>query len=447
LYGTEFSSLEATTSSADEGEEGKVHLLHDLVFREGAPRDVATGVFVHAARGDSLDVGMLHTPQNKSRRKCTIEFWYHIPQAHLVVDEIILARRSLFFEDNEPSQLCLPDEKHNTLWELALLPTGLLELRTGAGSVVSSAMAVEVDKDKSSNGIVSWEKEDGRGGWNHVCLLFSSQSPSPTEFTASIIMNGSLVVSSVQMFVNPLEAELPRFINEEDLEEAMEKSVLAFGIGPSPGFRITEIRVWACLRDREDVELMMHEHLRDAEMKKKLKVNIRKGPKKPAGLLAPPLPTPQAGRKINPISPPSQLEPSKEHDDFMPDFANFAVETVDDEVVANQNMENSSNQNAVEETAKYRRDPPADPSFVVVISDLLSSKIRKSAASAICRGPPGKNFVDFFHGRGSNSQINTLRFSCTTLWWRTWWPVVHHGKARCWSDSNLWVGQVHCVLP
>jgi hypothetical protein len=130
LYGTEFSSVEATTSSADEGEEGKVHLLHDLVFREGAPRDVATGVFVHAARGDSLDVGMLHTPQNKSRRKCTIEFWYHIPQAHLVVDEIILARRSLFFEDNEPSQLCLPDEKHNTLWELALLPTGLLELKT-----------------------------------------------------------------------------------------------------------------------------------------------------------------------------------------------------------------------------------------------------------------------------------------------------------------------------
>jgi hypothetical protein len=97
-----------------------------------------------------------------------------------------------------------------------------------------------------------------------------------------------------------------------------------------------------------------------------------------------------AGRKINRISPP-------EHDDFMPNFANFAVETVDDEVVANQNMENSSKQNAIEETAKYRQDPPADTLFVVVISDILSSKIRKSVASAICRGPPGKNFVDFFH--------------------------------------------------
>ncbi|KAL3780138.1 hypothetical protein ACHAWO_008198 [Cyclotella atomus] len=371
LHGSQFASLEATTSSADEGEEGKVHLLHDLVFNQGAPRDEPTGVATVVSRGDSLDIGMLHTSRYKSRQRCTIEFLYYLPQSNLVADEIILARRSLFFDDNEDtSHLCLPDEKHNTLWELALLPTGLLELRTGAGSVVSSALAIEVDEASASNGIVSW------GGWNHVCLLFSAQASSvPTEFSASILMNGSLVVDSVQMFVNPVEAELPRFINDDDLEEAMEKSILAFGIGPSIGFRITEIRVWACLRDKEDVKLMMYEHLRDAEMKKKLKVNIRKGLKKNPGLLAP-----QAdNRRIDPISPPSQ--PIITSKDFVPDFANFS--DIQEQSTTNPSV-------SVEQSVQFheRADPPADPSFTVTISDSLSSKLKKSASTAIIRGPP-----------------------------------------------------------
>ena len=400
LYGSEFATVEATTSSADEGEEGKVHLLHDIVFNQGAPRDVPTGIVAEVKRGDSLDVGMLHSMQNKPRQKCTIEFWYHLPQSNLFHDEIILARRSILFEDTEdPSCLCLPDAKYNILWELALLPTGLLELRTGAGSVVSSAMAVELHGENASKGIVSWEREDGGGGWNHVCVQFSAKpASSPTEFLASILMNGDLVVSSAEMFVNPLEAELPRFINDEDLEDAMEKSILVFGIGPSVGFRITEIRVWACLRDYEDVKLMMYEHLRDAEMKKKLKVNIRKVAKKTSGMLAPPISVTQTdNRRINPISPPSQ--PNKESfDEFLPDFANFEAN------IAEKNADTTAKSIEYEETKEsspsylvkgeentgmsLKTDPPADPSYAIALSDLLSSKVRKSASSAIVRGPP-----------------------------------------------------------
>ena len=398
LYGSQFATVEATTSSADEGEEGKVHLLHDIVFNQGAPRDNSTGIVAEVKRGNSLDVGMLHSIQNKPRQKCTIEFWYHLPQSNLLHDEIILTRRSILVEDTEdPSDLCLPDAKHNILWELALLPTGLLELRTGAGSVVSSAMAVELHEENASKGIVSWEQEGGRGGWNHVCVQFSAkQASSPTEFLASILMNGELVVSSAEMFVNPLGAEMPPFISDDDLEDAMEKSILAFGIGPSVGFRITEIRVWACLRDYEDVKLMMYEHLRDAEMKKKLKVNIRKGTKKPLGMLAPPLPSAQtANRRINPISPPSN--PNKEStNEFLPDFANF--ETNIEKNNADTTAKTFGHEDTKESNSSFiggensaiglKADPPADPSYAITLSDLLSSKVRKSASSAIVRGPP-----------------------------------------------------------
>eukprot|EP00956_Cyclotella_meneghiniana_P022269 scaffold41876_cov59-Cyclotella_meneghiniana.AAC.1 len=425
LHGADYATVEATTSSADEGDEGKVHLLHDLVFDEGAPRDIATGLYCQVTRGGSLDIGMLHLMHNKSRQKCTIEFWYHVPQPHLVADEIILARRSVSFDDaiDESKHLFLPDEKHNTLWELALLPTGLLELRTGAGSVVSSAMAVDVDNKNACNGIVSWGKEDGKGGWNHVCILFSAQSTSsPTEFAASILMNGALVVPSTPMFVNPLDCDLPQSINEHDLEDAMENSVLAFGIGPSVGFRITEIRVWACMRDEEDVRLMMHEYLRNAEMKRKLKVNIRKGPKiKPySGLLAPlPLaPHAEERRTVNPISPPSQ-QPQPPSNDAFTDFANFedendfnenesqtsiyvnnasnsrepnashADEDAPADPIADSNVEDQIAVHANEEARSPSPvDPSADPSFFVTLSDLLSSLVRKSASSAIVRGPP-----------------------------------------------------------
>ncbi|KAL3788523.1 hypothetical protein HJC23_006561 [Cyclotella cryptica] len=408
LYGSELATLEATTSSVDEGEQGKVQLLYDLVFNEGAPRDVPTGVLVQVARGDSLDIGMLHTHQHKPRQKATIEFWYHLPQSHLVSDEIILARRSLFFEDNgDASNICLPDEKHNTLWELALLPTGFLELRTGAGSVVTSAAYPESDDENASKGIVSWEREDGGGGWNHVCLLFSAQSKSsPTEFSASILMNGVKVVSTASLFVNPLEAELLSDINERDLEDAMERSVLAFGIGPSPGFRITDIRVWACLRDEEDIKLMMYEYLRHAEMKKKLKINIRKGPKKSVLPAPPTLPLSQAdNRRSGSANPPynpiqgRNVEPGSDRG-FLPDFATFAPSEANDYSISrtHDKMSGSSSTPAPaaflmqseELSAVYRQttDPPADPSFIVTMSDLLSTKVRKSASSAIIRGPP-----------------------------------------------------------
>lgn len=444
LHGPELVSLEATTSSADEGEEGKVQLLYDLVYSNGAPRDQASGFFVDVARGGSLDVGMLHNSQHMSRQRCTLELWYHLPRAEFVTDEIILARRSICDEEDGTSNLCLPDEKHNTLWELAVLPTGFLELRTGAGSVLTTVTAEE--DDEVNHGIVKWEREDGGGGWNHVCLIFSSHSSqSPTEFEASILMNGLIVASSATMAVNPFGAEPLKAINEDEMEDAMEKSVLVFGIGPSVGFRITEIRVWACRRHEDDVKMMMYEHLRDAEMKKKLKVNIRKGGKKSVGgLLPPPIRLPQQdSKRFGALGAPRDSQPIRTPhavaDTAAPiaSFANFddnisqqeyqtilggedrveeesaiqidnadtnetpqialaasgekeEVETIDSNVdVSPQIPVNLSvPSEEVDSTVEAKADPPTEPTFVVTFSELLSEQVRKSAASAIVRGPP-----------------------------------------------------------
>ncbi|KAL9183263.1 hypothetical protein ACHAXT_005050 [Thalassiosira profunda] len=331
LYGPDYTSVEATTSSVDEGEEGKVHLLYDLVFRDGAPRSQATGIVVEAPRGGSLDVGMLHDPQSvSSRGKCTVELWYHLPQSHVMTHEIILARRALFYEEgDDASNLCLPDEKHNVLWELAVLPTGKLELRTGAGSIVSTV-----------DDLVFWEREDGLGGWNHVCVLFSQSASSPTQFSASILANGAAVASNASLTVNPFGSDpAVQELNQEDIEDAMERTIFIFGIGPSLGFRLTDVRVWACSRSEEDIAMMMYEYLRAAEMRKKFRVKIqqKEGDKKTksVGKLLPP---PGSKKTLALAPPPRQSHPKRDaaphendanepvadFDAFAPDFSAFA---------------------------------------------------------------------------------------------------------------------------
>ena len=443
LYGVGRSSLEATSSSVDEGEAGKVQLLYDLVFDEGAPRTEATGVVVEVPRGSSLDLGMLHSPRHSSRQKCTLELWYHLPQSHLVTDEIILARRSLFYEENDDAtKLCLPDERHNTLWELAVLPTGLLELRTGAGSVINSAVNIG-QGDEEASGLVSWQRDDGGGGWNHVALVFDSSASDSllTDCTASILMNAEIVVPPSPIVVNPFGDGAD--LNEDDIDDALQKSVLIFGSGPSPGFRVTDIRVWACRREAEDIKMMMFECLREAEMKKKFKVNIRKeGTKKTGtGLPSPSklLPLPEAKKKIT-LDPPRQKDKVLIQSDTPSSTASFqidadfaAFDTVNDVVNggtdAEANIEDrnpisdendspntsSPNQDTLavkqqvedEETTSQQSEPidvspagtePVDestedthaspPSFEVSFSNLLSIKVRRSAASALIRGPP-----------------------------------------------------------
>lgn len=420
LYASELASLEATTSSVDEGEEGKVRLLYDLVYSDGAPRERATGVAIEVSRGGHLDVGMLHSPNDKARQRCTLEMWYHLPQAHLMTDEIILMRRSLFYEENnDVSELCLPDERHNTLWELAVLPTGLLELRTGAGSVVTSAMFIK-DNDDGLDGLVSWERDDGGGGWNHVCVTFSSMDQdSPSKVLASVLMNGVSVVPNALLSVDPFGAT-SEDVNQDDIDDALEKSILIFGIGPSPGFRLTDVRVWACQRSEEDVQMMMYEYLKDAEMKRKFKVNIRKSS---TGMLAPPARLTQPERKKFALSPPKATQANRTPPRLPPDDDGFGADEVKfeptfaafDEMkpVQNQSSELSLDDIVKQEEARVLEESKDSASsesdmgspFEVVLSDLLSTKVKSSAAAAIIRGPPAARH--FGGNRGGLDTVHT----------------------------------------
>ena len=309
VCGSDSLILEATSSSADEGEAGKVKLLYDLVFSELSGYADARGLFVAVDRGSSLDVGMLHDDDNGSRQRCTIEMWYRLPQASEVSDEIILARRSLASEDDDLSRLCAASEREGLLWELAVLPSGRLQFRASGGGTLTSEIAKDAaglssinEAEEDDGGLVSWQREDGLGGWNHVCLTFSSKGQHHiNNCQVSLLMKGALVTSKLITIVPPgldAEKEAP---DAKILDEVLARSALMFGLAAPAGFRLTEIRAWSCERGEDDVKLMMTEYLRAAETRKKFKVKIRstKGASKKLGFLAPPKDSDQSDpRKI-----------------------------------------------------------------------------------------------------------------------------------------------------
>jgi len=118
-------SLQPTTSSVDEGEPGKVKTLYDLVFEEAGDQE-SSGLAIAATRGNSIDVGVLHTKDRTDRQRCTVEFWYYLPASSMVSGEIVLARRTMGEDADDFSKVCLASDKRSMLWEVALLNSGQL---------------------------------------------------------------------------------------------------------------------------------------------------------------------------------------------------------------------------------------------------------------------------------------------------------------------------------
>jgi hypothetical protein len=312
VCGSDSLALEATSSSADEGEAGKVKLLYDLVFSDLSGYTDVRGLFVAADRGSSLDVGMLHDDDHDSRQRCTIEMWYRLPQASEVSDEIVLARRSLAGEGEDPSRLCAASEREGLLWELVVLPSGRLQFRASGGGTLTSEMEENVDglssvqEMEDDGGLVSWQREDGIGGWNHVCLTFSSKGQhNINDCQVSLLMKGAPVTSKLITIVPPGLKSEKEATDTNILDEVLTRSTLMFGLAAPAGFRLTEIRAWSCERSEDDVKLMMAEYLRAAETRKKFKVKIRstKGTSKKLGLLASPKESQQADAKKRLLSP------------------------------------------------------------------------------------------------------------------------------------------------
>lgn len=285
--------LQPTTSSVDEGEAGKVKQLYDLVFE--TPGDgVASGLAIPAYRGSSLDVGVLHSPDKTTRLKCSIEFWFYLPAAENIPSELILMRRTMGSSADDMSKACLAADKDCVLFELALRPSKELEVRTCAGQSLRSSQNFDPstkppsgddsDDEAERNDLVQY------GRWNHVCIVLTSLRERVSSCSVAMYMKGNEVASAV------LSMQPPGF-DENDLDSSstldniMKKSHLVFGLNHASGFRITELRVWACERSADDTQSLLYEYLTCAEAKKKFKVKIsnkKGGAKFGTGLLGGP---------------------------------------------------------------------------------------------------------------------------------------------------------------
>ncbi len=428
-------SIEATSSNVDEGESGKVRLLHDLVFNRDIDDEEMAGLFFEVKRGSSLDTGMFHNNNYQSRQRATLEFWFYLPK---ISNEVILARRSICFQNGKNIEsLCCVAEKESVIWELVVLPSGRLEFRSCGGQSLNSTSSQDIENSKKKEftitedhsddeydpGLVSWPREDGYGGWNHVSISFCCRGLDTNECKVSLAMKGTEVASSTVTFQLPT----PVLDQGGDVDDALNISALMFGLGAKAGFRITELRAWACRRQLSDIKNSMDFYLDAAKIKKKmLKVSIRgrdegKGkrsilipPKalnasltKPKQLAAPPENDKNRTRKLE------VTEKSKGESSFFgsnESFADFgssfndksnnfdkeksfshgiepslkSVETSTSNVVEHKEDEIGGKGNKLNEGKLQSKEPP----YLVVESCLLSEDVRKSAAAALVRGGP-----------------------------------------------------------
>lgn len=394
-----------SSSNVDEGEPGKVRALNDLVVQENiSPTDHA-GLAVHVPRGSGLDVGMFHSSLNSSRQRATIELWFRIPTA-VFSDEVVLIRRSVF-DDEDISSACVANNRETMLWELVLVPTGHIEFRSGAGSILSS----KDDNDNSSDdvGVVILPRDDHYGGWNHVSVAFSCQNIPGTQCNVSLTMKGKVVVSSILTIIEDI---WPKDKLYENLDNLLKNTALYFGMGAMKGFRMTEIRAWCCERPIDDIRLNMYEYLDIARSKKKLKIIIKsKGGSKIAksGALLPPR---TAEKKQLLHETPLKDTSHKRHvsdDESLVSGATFAdftsLASTGEDFNRQENFPKSALESYLEPTPLHH--PSSDEEIEshvyessfsefseiqktesYIQSNLISEDIRKSAAAALIRGPP-----------------------------------------------------------
>lgn len=398
--------LETSTSGVDEGEEGKVKSLCDLVY-EGSGSDFASGLYVSAARGGSVDVGTLHRDDCQARQKCSIEFWYRLPPQSSVEEDFVLLRRTKGVSGDDLSKVAHVSDPESTLWDITLKRSGELEFRSCGGTSILSS-----NHSTSNNELGSGEDADRLDcavfdRWNHVCIVLNSKGLHPSESDVRLYMKGIEVARTVASMV-PTELTKEDIEHPQKTEGLLRKSLLIFGLGGPIGFRMTEIRVWACERSASDTQSFLYEYLNAAESKKKFQVKIKNKNKKgglgKGGLLLPSKtssngqgPTTRGAISLAPTSklqretstsgvPPQSKEGRMDVLSAPAPVSNFestfnAFDT-GDERVAKQSASKADLVEKQEETSN------ADPSSLWDTALPLSQQIRSSAAAAIIRGPP-----------------------------------------------------------
>jgi hypothetical protein len=286
LFGcTDSAKLEESTSSVDEGESGKVKALFDILFGE-AGIGLAAALTFPAPRGGSLDVGMMHGPEHVDRHKCSIEFWFWVPDA--IKKEVILVRRTYGSSADDLDSVCKASEKSACLWELSVSSKGELAFRTVAGGKLRSEPKAPSEEGEDPKSTITFSR------WNHVCITFRQDTITNSE--VNVLVKGVSVCKDTLSFAPP-NFEADEFSGASAFDPLLEKSHLVCALDHPASFRMTEFRVWALERNDDDIRTMMTEYLECAETKRKFRVKIKKkggaggkvgGLAAPKGGLAPP---------------------------------------------------------------------------------------------------------------------------------------------------------------
>ena len=379
--------LEKSTSNVDEGEPGKVKSLFDLVFEKSG----IGALVLPSPRGGSLDLGALHNSDRQSRQKCTVEFWYNLP-SKLPSGEIILVRRTPGSSADDLKKVSVAADKESIMWELALRSSGELVFRSCGGSTLKSTQKRDPSSTKQGEGKTKTDIAQ-TGKWNHVCIVLSSRSLGLTECSVTILMMGTVVAES-KMKMLPPGFDKDDLDSSANLNDLLQKSSMLFGLSNPPGFRLTELRVWACARSHDDVDSFMREYLNAAEGKKKFKVKIKS--KKGAttlgkgNFLAKPGPLGSgatgAAKGLLCLAPTPKMAPQKKEEvegaeqktnsletGFATDFNAFGV---------------SESASGSPQASPEKGDEEEPPITLWDTALPLSQQVRSSAAAALIRGPP-----------------------------------------------------------
>ena len=272
------------------------YLNFHLTFLIAAP---SISNFLHLVGGGSLDLGLMHGPDHISRQKCTIEFWVWVPET--IKKEIILVRRTFGSSADDFDNVCKATNKSNVLWELGLKTNGELEFRTIAGKSIKTKPKEKSDDDDNDDptSTIHFSR------WNHICIIMKQESI--TSSIVSLLARGTEKANSSSLSFSPPGFEVDDFSGASALDPMLENSHLIYGLNHPKGFRMTELRVWALERKKDDIRALMTEYLECAEIKRKFKVKIKKkgGNEKGTGInLAPP--------KGGLLAPPGGLKSSSE---------------------------------------------------------------------------------------------------------------------------------------
>lgn len=434
-------TFEESKSSVDEGENGKVKALYDLVFGQSGVGQ-ATALAIPATRGGSLDLGVMHGPENSSRQKCTMEFWIWVPES--IRKEIILVRRTFGSSANDLRKVCKASDKSNFLWELGLHKSGELEFRTIAEESVKTKPGKKEETHDDDEDTPTSSVHFSR--WNHICIVMKQDSI--TSSAVSLIVRGTRKTKRKTLSFSPPKFEMDDFAGASALDPKLEKSHLVYGLDHPKGFRMTELRVWAMERKDDDIKTLMTEYLECAEIKRKFRIKIKKrgggertsiglAPPRTSGILQPPgdftprksgLLAPPESRRSGLLAPPKSTpskeesptkgSPSKAEMAFGPsDFAsgtfegfdegksdapvsfgsdsfgtafdsNFKNDMKDVTRAPRRDLSNNASDPSDDDIETDDDDEEAEISPLWESAIPLSKQVRTSAASALIRGPP-----------------------------------------------------------